>query len=374
MRLIGPPATWVIGAHRVAVGLIELPAVVVFVDGELRLAMPVRLLGEWTLPIPGGQSKLRRARNIDVAKTEVWKDSVRIPTSARHVRRRLAPEGAECAAHGSSESYRTTGAAAKYACVDCDSPRCAECLAVDGIRCAACFARAVDAYERAVRSLRARGTKLGLALAFATAVFGVIAGSPRLASTGVAGFVLLILGLLYGRHRELREAQAFDALSASARGALQAEAEKLAAGLRGDAPLRARAKPPPDRIDPPAEGPYLAATLGRTSHEGDFAPIAPAGSPLPFSTTCSVAATVRAQREFRLELATREGAAADPVPLASLRAAAFRPLGDDEHVVFTLNVSEDGALSASAEDQEAAVELRAERLDDEEARAPVALR
>ncbi|MDC3954493.1 hypothetical protein [Polyangium jinanense] len=202
---------WSIGKHRVQVDVRE-PFLTIFVDEEKTREneIPTHELGDFPLKIGKRGVLLRRVRNLDVARSELWIDGVKVPPSEEPIPQRKPKKDTVCEVHpGGRGGYRDPGAAAdaKLACGICRVPLCDSCVAVDGVRCKACFETASTAMVKAERALRIKGPLLGVALGLLLFIFGLALDSMRMAGAGLAAIALVGVRVGIGYAKERREAK-----------------------------------------------------------------------------------------------------------------------------------------------------------------------
>ncbi|HVK66968.1 MAG TPA: hypothetical protein VM694_20930 [Polyangium sp.] len=204
-------AGWTIGKHWVQVDVRE-PFLTIFVDEKKTLenTIPTNVLGDFPLKIGKRRVLLKRVRNLDVARSEIWIDDVKVPPSDDPIAWRKPPKDGVCKVHpGGTAGYRQPGAMpdAKLACGVCRDPLCDSCVAVDGVRCKACFDTATTAMVKAERALRIKGPLLGVALGALVFIFGLAFEIPRMAGIGLAAIVLVGINVGIGYAKERREAK-----------------------------------------------------------------------------------------------------------------------------------------------------------------------
>ncbi|MDI1443162.1 hypothetical protein [Polyangium sp. 6x1] len=204
-------AGWSIGRHWVQVD-VRAPFLTIFVDEEKMLdnTIPTHLLGEYPLKIGKREVVLKRVRNLDVARSEIWIDGVKVPPSEDPIPRRKPPKDGICEAHpGGKAVYREPGAMpeAKLACGVCRAALCNRCVSVDAVRCKACFDKATAAMMQAERDLRIKGPLLGVALGVLVFIFGLAFEIPRMAGIGLAAIVLVGIRVGAGYWKEKQEAK-----------------------------------------------------------------------------------------------------------------------------------------------------------------------
>ncbi len=172
--------------------------------------IPTHLLADYPLKVGKRDVILRRVRNLDVARSEIWIEGVKVPPSEEPIPRRKPQKDAVCKVHpGGPGGYRSPGTApeAKFACGICRDPLCNACTSVDGVRCKACFDRATAEMAKAERELRIKGPLLGLALGVLVLVFGFALDIPKMAGLGFSAIVLVVIRVGYGYWQEKREAK-----------------------------------------------------------------------------------------------------------------------------------------------------------------------
>ncbi len=200
---------WTIGKYR-----IELKATVDWLslsidDEPFKPFAHARILGDFPLRIGKRDAIIRRLRNLDVARSELWLDGVRVPESPDSLIQKLAPKGALCeGAH--PESFRTASAPAKYLCPTCRKVLCAKHIAVDRVRCPACFEAAERADALALKQLRTRGPLLGAGLRIFTALLGAGLGIGQMVGIGMAATALVLVKVTTGYFQERKEARRRD--------------------------------------------------------------------------------------------------------------------------------------------------------------------
>jgi len=203
---------WSIGKHRVVVD-VRAPFLTVFIDEEAQNELPpipTNLLLDIPLVVGKRKVVLRRVRNLDVARSELWIDGVKVPPTEEEIPWRKPPKDAACKVHpGGKGGYRDPGAMplAKLACGVCRDPLCRECVSVDGVRCKPCLEKAAAEMVKAERELRIKGPLLGIALGLLVFVFGAALSLPKMAGIGLACIGLVIIRVGYGYWQEKREAK-----------------------------------------------------------------------------------------------------------------------------------------------------------------------
>ena len=104
---------WMIGKYRVEVKATGDLVSVSIDDEPFKPIVHARILGDFPLRIGKRDAVVRRVRNLDWARTELWIDDVCVPASPDSLVQKLAPGGALCeGAH--PESFRTATAPARY--------------------------------------------------------------------------------------------------------------------------------------------------------------------------------------------------------------------------------------------------------------------
>ncbi|MDI3284860.1 hypothetical protein [Polyangium sp. 15x6] len=204
-------AGWSIGKHWVQVDVRE-PFLTIFVDEERTREneIPTHALGDFPLKIGKRGVLLRRVRNLDVARSEIWIDGVKVPPSEDPIPRRKPKKDTVCEVHpGGKGGYRDPGATAeaKRACGVCRVSLCDSCVAVDDVRCKACFETATTAMVKAERALRIKGPLLGVALGALVFVFGLALDIVRMAAIGLAAIALVGVRVGIGYAKERQEAK-----------------------------------------------------------------------------------------------------------------------------------------------------------------------
>ncbi len=200
---------WTIGKYR-----IELKATVDWLsmsidDEPFKPFAHARVLGDFPLRIGKRDAIIRRLRNLDVARSELWLDGVCVPESPDSLIQKLAPKDTLCeGVH--PESFRTAAAPAKYLCPTCRKLLCAKHIAVDRVRCPACFEAAGRADALALRQLRTRGPLLGAGLGIGTALLGAALDIDKLVGIGAAATVLVLVKVTMGYFQERKEARRRD--------------------------------------------------------------------------------------------------------------------------------------------------------------------
>jgi hypothetical protein len=219
MALIKHCKEWSIGRHRVQVEVAGM-AVVVRTDGVTALELDSKMLGTWSFDVGSRAVDLRRVRTLDVARSELWIDGIKVPPTPEPIARRRAPKDAHCEKHAtrseptrSEPVYRKPGLAplAKIECGVCHAAICVEHRAVDNVRCTECFADAAAQLQREERAIRVKGVGIALGLVLAIGVVGVVTDSPKIITCAVgAAFVGLfsVVGGLLKERGILREQQA----------------------------------------------------------------------------------------------------------------------------------------------------------------------
>ncbi|MDI1477137.1 hypothetical protein [Polyangium sp. y55x31] len=202
---------WSIGKHRLEVD-VRAPFLTILLDEEKMLehVIPTHLLGDYPLVVGKRKVVLRRVRNLDVARSEVWIDGVKVPPSEDPIPRRKPPKDGMCEVHpGGTAGYREPGAmpAAKLACGICRVGLCNTCVSVDGVRCKSCFDKATAEMVVAERDLRIKGPLLGVALGALVFIFGLAFDIPRMAGIGLAAIVLVGIRVGMGYWKEKQEAK-----------------------------------------------------------------------------------------------------------------------------------------------------------------------
>jgi len=202
-------AGWSIGKHWLEID-VRTPFLTILIDEAqtLQNTIPTHVLGEYPLKVGKRTVLLKRVRNLDVARSEVWIDGVKVPPSEDPIPRRKPPSDASCKVHpGGKGGYREPGKVteAKLACGVCRDPLCNTCAAVDGVRCKPCFDKATAEMARAERELRVKGPMLGVALGVLVFIFGRALEIPRLAGIGLAAIVLVAIRVGIGYVQEKRE-------------------------------------------------------------------------------------------------------------------------------------------------------------------------
>jgi hypothetical protein len=201
---------WSVGKHHLLVDS-RGPFVLVSVD-EVPLkgvVIPSRVLGDYPIKIGKRDVVLRRFRNLDVARTELWIDGIRVPPSEVMIPRRTPPKDAVCTLHPLPQSaYREQGVvlAAKIACGVCRAPICKECIAVDDVRCKPCFEKATVEMHKADRALRIKGVVAGLSVAVLLMIFGLALDAKPMFVAGAGALVLVVMLAVNGLWQEKREA------------------------------------------------------------------------------------------------------------------------------------------------------------------------
>ena len=194
---------WSIGKHRVK---LEITGYILTVrldeDAEPVLALRSNLLGTWPFRVGDRVVELRRVRNLDVARNDLWVNGVKVPPSAQPIAWREPPVDARCKPHPmNDESYRSSALAttAILECGVCGAPVCADCSAADGVRCKGCFERAAQELRKRERASRIMGPIAAVALTLLVGIVGLVARSPKVfaCATGMAGLIgfLMIRGL-----------------------------------------------------------------------------------------------------------------------------------------------------------------------------------
>lgn len=197
---------WTIGKYRV-----ELRATVdwlsVSIDDEpFKPFAHARVLGDFPLRIGKRDAIIRRVRNLDVARSELWIDDVCVPHSPDSLIQKLAPKGTLC--EGTHpESFRTAAAPAKYLCPTCRKLLCAKHVAVDRVRCPACFEEAGRADALEIQQMRVKGPILGVGIGIFTALIGAGLGIGQLVGIGAAATVLVGIKVGSGYLQERKEAR-----------------------------------------------------------------------------------------------------------------------------------------------------------------------
>lgn len=202
---------WSIGRNRVEVDT-RGPFLRILVDDEaLSYApIPTNLLGDYPLRIGKRDVVLRRVRNLDVARSEIWIDGVKVPPTEEMIPQRLSRKDATCKVHPKGPGgYRHPGImpTAKYLCGVCRIPICKDCFSVDGVRCAACFEKATFEMVKAERALRIKGPLLGAALGGIVFIFGLALDVPKIAGGGLAAIALVVMLVGRGYWLEKQEAK-----------------------------------------------------------------------------------------------------------------------------------------------------------------------
>ena len=201
---------WSIGKHRVEVEILAR-LMTVRVDGASPpvLALRSNLLGTWPLTVGKRVVELRRVRSIDVARSELWMDGVKVPNSLEPIPWRRAAADARCKCHPlSAASYRSPGLApvAKIECGVCLAPVCPDCRAVDGVRCKECFDAAVEQMRRTEMAARIKGPIIAIVLISFIALYGWVAASPKALECAAGATALVAFLMINGLIRERREA------------------------------------------------------------------------------------------------------------------------------------------------------------------------
>jgi hypothetical protein len=204
-------AGWSIGKHWLQID-VRPPFLTIFIDEEKTLenTIPTHLLGDYPLKIGKRQVLLKRVRNLDVARSEIWIDGVKVPPSEDPIPRRKPPKDGVCKVHpGGTAGYREPGvvAEAKLSCGVCRDPLCNTCVSVDGVRCKPCLEKATAEMVKAERELRIKGPLLGVALGVLVFIFGLALDIPRMAGIGLAAIVLVGIRVGGGYLKEKREAK-----------------------------------------------------------------------------------------------------------------------------------------------------------------------
>lgn len=197
---------WTIGKHRVELNDNGAVLMVSLDDEPPRVLAAARVLGEYPLPIGKRDAVVRRVRNLDIARSELWIGDVCVPPSPDSLIQKLAPQGTFCEdAH--PEGFRTAAAPAKYLCPTCRRLLCARHVAVDRVRCPACFDEAGRAAALTLQRLRVKGPLLGVGIGVVTALLGAGLGVPQMVGIGAAATVLVVVKTTSGYLRERKEAR-----------------------------------------------------------------------------------------------------------------------------------------------------------------------
>ncbi len=206
--------SWTIGKSRVEEkyrgGLFSI----VIDDEPPKPIADARLLGEFPIRIGKIEAKLRRVRNLDVARSELWIGDHRIPHSENTLAQLRAAKGSLCEGHAAGTprtAYRSSDrdVPAKYECPLCSRLFCRECIAADRVRCVACFEAAARDDERTIASLRRKGPLIGVGIGAVIASLGAAFESTRVVGLGAAtvAFVLVRVGFGY-RSEKLEQKKA----------------------------------------------------------------------------------------------------------------------------------------------------------------------
>jgi hypothetical protein len=199
---------WSIGKRRVVVN-VGAPFLAIYIDEELvpGITLPTKLLIDVPLKVGKRDVLLRRVRNLDVARSEIWIDGVKIPPTEEAIPWRKPPKDATCSVHPKGAGgYRDPGInpPAKLACGVCRAPLCGECVSVDGVRCKRCLESAAAEMVKIEREQRIKGPILGVALGLLVLVFGVALDIPKMASLGFGTIVLVVVRVGWGYRQERR--------------------------------------------------------------------------------------------------------------------------------------------------------------------------
>lgn len=198
---------WTVGKYRVEVSENAAGWLLMSIDDEPPTILgAARVLGDYPVRIGKRDGIIRRVRNLDVARTELWLDGACVPHSPDSLIQKLAPKGTFCeGAH--PESFRTASAPAKYRCPTCRKLLCAKHVAVDRVRCAACFEEAGRADARVLKEMRTRGPLLGVGIGIFTALLGAGLGIGQLVGIGAAATALVGIKVGSGYLQERKEAR-----------------------------------------------------------------------------------------------------------------------------------------------------------------------
>lgn len=157
--------------------------------------VPGNLLAIYVIPWRGRAVELRRTRNLDVAKSELWVDGLLCPPGED--RAGEVKDGARCAGHGK---------AASGACAMCGVAMCLRCAAPDGCRCRACFDEAADRAKTVSKRRRWLGAAFGIGMGLVMFALGLRYDGPLLGKAGAGVLVLTLMLVGTGIYRERKEA------------------------------------------------------------------------------------------------------------------------------------------------------------------------
>jgi hypothetical protein len=197
---------WTIGKYRVEVRENGVVLTVSLDDEPPRVLANARILGDYPLQIGKRDAVVRRVRNLDVARSELWIGDVCVPPSPDSLIQKLAPRGTFCeGAH--PESFRTAAAPATYLCPTCRKLLCKRHVAIDRVRCPACFEEAGHAAALELRRIRIKGPLLGVGIGAVVALLGAGLGVPQMFGLGAGAMVLVVIKVTSGYLRERKEAR-----------------------------------------------------------------------------------------------------------------------------------------------------------------------
>lgn len=198
---------WTIGKYRVEVSENAASWLLLSIDDEPPVTLgSARILGDYPVRIGKRDGIIRRVRNLDAARTELWMDGVCVPHSLDSLIQKLASKGTFCeGAH--PESFRTASAPAKYRCPTCRKLLCAKHVAVDRVRCPACFEEAGRHDAQEIQQVRTGTLRFGAAIGIFTALLGAGLGSGQLVAIGAAAALLVWIKAGLGYLQERKEAR-----------------------------------------------------------------------------------------------------------------------------------------------------------------------
>ena len=197
---------WTIGKHRIEVVAGASLITVSVDDAPPRPLAVAKQLGDFPLRIGKRDAIIRRVRNLDVARSELWIGDVCVPPSPDWLVQKLAPAGALCEGPH-PESFRSAAAPAKYRCPTCRKLLCATHVAVDRVRCLACSEEASRTAALELQGSRRLGPLLGLGLGVFIAIVGVAVDVPSMLALGIMTVVVVFLNVTFGYLAERKEAR-----------------------------------------------------------------------------------------------------------------------------------------------------------------------